>query len=318
MRVRFWRRHRVNEAFELVTLRGGGRGIRSLRYGEICHPGVGPREEAEAVYVEALSLRRRWLDRGGVGEPFVIWDVGLGGAANAMAVMQAAGETGVRLRVISFDWNLEPLRYAVRHAAELGYFGGLERECRAFCEQGRFGFDHGKARIEWEFKGGDFTERVKGWATEIGRGGHPVELGKPTAVLYDPHSPAANPEMWTLPHFSNVRACLDVSAGCGLATYSRSTSVRVSLLLAGFWVGAGLGTATKEETTVAGTGLEWVGQPLGARWLERARRSRAADPWIQAPFGGRPLSEENWRKLNDCAQFGSKPGVQKPGASHGG
>lgn len=291
-----------NTEFELVPLRRGGVGIRSGRYDEICHPGVGPQEEAEQVYVTALDLRRRWTAE---ASDFVVWDVGLGGAANATAVIRAAAAAPCSLRVLSFDWGAEPLRFALRHAEALGYLAGLETRCWELADRGATAFELGRARIRWELVAGDFTEHMA--PAEDGRadgaGGGALELPAPHAILYDPHSPAANPEMWTLPLFRDVLGRLDPGRLCGLATYSRSTAVRVALLLAGFWVGAGRGTATKEETTVASNRREGVLVPLDGRWLDRARRSRAAEPWVQAPYGGRPLDEATWTRLCAHPQF---------------
>ena len=69
-------------------------------------------------------------------------------------------------------------------------------------------------------------------------------------------------------------------------TYSAATPTRVTLLLAGFYVGAGSSTGTKGETTVAATQLQALESPLGARWLERWRRSSS-----RAPHGA-PLTPE--------------------------
>lgn len=291
-----------NTEFELVPLRRGGVGIRSGRYDEICHPGVGPKEEAEQVYVTALDLRHRWTVEAG---EFVVWDVGLGGAANATAVIRAAAAATCSLRVLSFDWGAEPLRFALRHAETLGYLDGLEPRCWELADHGVASFELGRARIRWELVAGDFTERMAP-AEEVrveGAEGRAHELPAPHAILYDPHSPSANPEMWSLPLFRNLFERLDSGRLCGLATYSRSTAVRVALLLAGFWVGAGRGTATKEETTVASNQREGVSVPLDGRWLERARRSRAAEPWVRPPYGGRPLDEATWARLCAHPQF---------------
>ena len=57
--------------------------------------------------------------------------------------------------------------------------------------------------------------------------------------------------MWTLPHFENLFRALDPARPCALTTYSRSTLIRATLLLAGFHVGVGHATGLKEETTVA-------------------------------------------------------------------
>ena len=73
--------------YKLVQLAGGAYSIRSLAHGETFHPVVGPVAEAESLYVNQLRLRERLQNH--VGE-FVIWDVGLGAAANALTVLRAA------------------------------------------------------------------------------------------------------------------------------------------------------------------------------------------------------------------------------------
>ncbi len=304
----------ANDAFEIVPLRRGGVGIRSTKYREICHPGVGPREEAERVYVEALDLRRRWATEPG---EFVVWDVGLGGAANATAVIRAAAGTGCSLRILSFDWGAEPLRFALEHAGALGYFDGLEPWCEELVDHGAVTFDVGGATVRWELVLGDFTERMRPVSPAGGPGPGPGPVGgdppSPQAILYDPHSPTANPEMWTLPLFRDLHARIDPRRWCGLATYSRSTAVRAALLLAGFRVGAGWGTATKEETTVAANRDGCLASPLDGRWLERARRSRAAEPWVGPPYGGRPLEEGTWERLRAQPQFVENGALPTPG-----
>src|SRR5207247_1149270 len=55
-------------------------------------------------------------------------------------------------------------------------------------------------------------------------------------VFWDPFSPRANPELWTVAAFSALRrVCRD---GATVHTYSGATSIRSALLLAGFAVGA--------------------------------------------------------------------------------
>ena len=73
--------------YEIVQLRNGAHSVRSLAHGETMHVGMGPAAEAHALYVEQADLAARL--RGHTGE-FVVWDVGLGAAANALAVLRAA------------------------------------------------------------------------------------------------------------------------------------------------------------------------------------------------------------------------------------
>ena len=98
-------------------------------------------------------------------------------------------------------------------------------------------------------------------------------------VFFDPFSPRANPELWTPAILSAVRErCREEGQGALLATYSAATPTRVTLLLAGYFVGAGVSTGSKQETTVAATRREALLQPLGERWLARWERSSARGP----------------------------------------
>ncbi|MCC6234922.1 MAG: hypothetical protein IT580_19925 [Verrucomicrobiales bacterium] len=280
--------------FDLVPLRQGRIGIRSRRYQEVCHPGVGPAEEAEQLYVSGLDLPRRWREG---AEEFVVWDVGLGGGANAVAVLAAARRTEVRLRLLSFDHSLDPLAFAFQHREALGYFQDLDPLVARFLGEGAATLDMNPGRLRWDFVAGDFA------AALTHPNASPAALPAPQAILFDPHSPRVNPEMWTLPLFTALRARVAPALPCTLATYSRSTSVRVALLLAGWWVGTGSGTGTKEETTVAATDSSLLRHPLEASWLGRARRSGAAEPWVTPPHHAQPLSERSWEALQRHPQF---------------
>src|SRR5204862_4638705 len=81
-------------------------------------------------------------------------------------------------------------------------------------------------------------------------------LPKPHTIMFDAFSPAKKPAMWTEPVFANLYQLLDPQRPCALPTYSRSTMLRVTLLLAGFHVGVGHATGEKEETTLAANALE--------------------------------------------------------------
>jgi len=109
--------------------------------------------------------------------------------------------------------------------------------------------------------------------------------------------------MWTLPLFTNLFQLLDLRRPCALPTYSRSTILRVTLLLAGFYVGVGHATGEKEETTIAANDLSLIAEPLGRRWLDRARRSHSAEPMIEPVYRTEPLSAESWKRLQAHPQF---------------
>ena len=114
-------------------------------------------------------------------------------------------------------------------------------------------------RCHWQVHLGDFPALLVHASAR--------ELPKPQVILFDAYSPAKNPAMWTLPLFQNLFRLLDPARPCALPTYSRSTMLRVTLLLAGFFVGAGHATGEKEETTIAANALELVSEPLDLKWL---------------------------------------------------
>jgi hypothetical protein len=271
--------------YQLVRLANGAFSVRSLAENETFHPVIGPVAEAEALYVNQLKLRRRLESHLG---PFVIWDVGLGAAANVLTVLRATADLKREIRVVSFDRTIEPLRFALSHAAELGYFTGYEGAVEELLAKGR------ALNGNWELRLGDFPELLrKGFGM----------LPSPHAILFDAFSPARNPAMWTYPLFSDLFRCMDANRPCAMPTYSRSTMLRVTLLLAGFFVGVGHATGEKEETTIAANTLELLDEPLPREWLKRVRKSRSAEPLREAVYRQTPLSAETWERLLQHPQF---------------
>ena len=110
--------------------------------------------------------------------------------------------------------------------------------------------------------------------------------------------------MWTQPLFADLFKHLDPQRPCAMPTYSRSTMLRVSLLLAGFFVGAGHATGEKEETTIAANTLDLITEPLDRKWLARARRSTSAEPLWEPVYRQAKMSDTTWEKLQNHPQFG--------------
>ena len=116
--------YEVHKAWE------GFASIRQISSGEIMHSRTAPMEEARTLYVEQSNLAER-VRLGANEDPakaaaLVIWDVGLGAAANAMAAIncyeeQAAAGPVRPLRIISFENDLDSLRLAFRHNRDFPY-----------------------------------------------------------------------------------------------------------------------------------------------------------------------------------------------------
>src|SRR5665213_2964037 len=98
-------------AYKLVQLANGTFSIHSVAERETFHPVVGPVAEAQALYVNQLKLRERLQTQ---PEEFVIWDVGLGAAANVLTALRATQDLPCSIQVISFDHTLAPLQFALQ------------------------------------------------------------------------------------------------------------------------------------------------------------------------------------------------------------
>lgn len=222
--------------YRLVITARGATSLFAGAYGEVNHPGIGPADEAETLYVRQLRLVARLREQEG---EFVVWDVGLGSAGNALAVLRATRDIPGELRLVSFDNTLGMLEFALGHASQLGYV----REDLPLLEElirvHRVEQKEGVRKLLWEFHLGDFPSLLRSPAVR--------SIPAPHAILFDAFSPATNPVMWTGGLFADLYQCLDVRRSCALATYSRSTPLRVALLLAGFHVGPGSATGRRRR-----------------------------------------------------------------------
>ncbi len=280
--------------YRIVKLSSGAYSVHSLAYAETFHPVIGPVAEAEALYVRQLQLSRRLRSQSG---EFVIWDVGLGAAANALTVLHTAREVPCAVQLLSFDHTLAPLEFALKHPEHLGYLAGHEQQLKSLLREHHIHVKEGACSLRWELHLADFPSLLANPATRA--------LAKPHLIMFDAFSPAKNPAMWTLPLFANLYRLLDPERPCVLPTYSRSTLLRVTLLLAGFFVGVGHATGEKEETTIAANSLELIDQPLDRLWLQRAERSSSAEPLCEPVYRQARLSPSRWEQLQAHRQFRS-------------
>lgn len=252
---------------------------------------VGPVAEAEALYVRQLELPRRVAE---CGSEFVVWDIGLGAAANPITFLRSLINPA-KVRIESFDHTAEPLAFALKQN-QLTYLQGFEEPLATLIREGAVEFKtDAQASTRWGLHLADFPQFLNSPAMDL--------LPKPHAIFYDAYSPAKNPAMWTLPVFRKLREKLDPRRPCLMPTYSRSTILRVTLLLAGFFVGVGHATGEKEETTIAANSMGLIAEPLDRKWLFRARKSTSAEPLHTPVYRQSPLSEETWEQLNRHPQF---------------
>ena len=266
--------------YEVVVSDDVGR-IRDGISGEVMHSVNDPAEEARSLYVEQSRLVERLAEP--AASPLVVWDVGLGAGANAMAAIQAVeqhfgDELPPRgLTLVSFENDMDSLVLALRHPA---WFKHLRHAApRRLLEDSRW--VSANAAMEWRLLRGDFAANK--FAAPL-----------PDVIFFDPFSFKTDNALWTLVAFRDLFSL--VSAGAvELFTYSYSTSVRAAMLAAGFYVAKGRGTGPKAETTIGLTPLAAAAaahgrELLGEEWLGRWRRSDA-----QAPMGA-VAEDDSWRE----------------------
>ena len=295
----------TEETFELVALAGGIHSLRSRGNGQTFHPVIGPAAEARAVHVAGTRLveRANAFVPGAAVDTFTVWDVGLGAAANALAAAEAlaAGYQGDgNICLLSFDHSLAALDFALANRDALIYPRPHAAELARLREEGtaRLPLPLSKrgGAVSWRAWVEDFPALLTG----------PAVLPAPHAVFYDPYSPTANPEMWTLETFTALFRRLRAEVPCLLTTYTRSTAVRVTLLLAGFHVGVGGASGEKDETTVATNTPALLTVPLTRRWLEKKVYASTNAAPLRAAEGGytrNPISEEDYVLLQAHPQF---------------
>jgi hypothetical protein len=324
----------MQTGYRLVRLRNGAVSVRSLADDETFHPGIGPAAEAEALYVRQLRLPERVRETPG---EFVIWDVGLGAAANALTAIRLIRESWSsrfsvlqdklklelqhrgpkQVRLVSFDHTTDAAAFALQHGAELGDVAEYESALAELVKNHSTKFGDDWLQVEWTLELGDFPawlERFSGRdalpRVQADRQVSPTPSAElvfgvpaPHAILFDPHSPKKNPAMWTVPLFTNLFRRLNPERPCALATFTRSTMARAALLLGGFFVGVGHPSGLKEETTVAVNHLYLLDEPLDRRWLEQAKRSHSAEPLSEPVYRQAPLASDTRESLRQHPQF---------------
>ena len=287
-------------SYKLVQLACGAYSVHSLAHRETFHPVIGPVAEAEALYVQQLRLAERILDHPG---DFVIWDVGLGAAANVLTVMRATRHIASYVRVVSFDHTDGTL--AIRPCV----FTAASAISAATKPQPTICFRTRRSALRMEAK------RLNGnWCGRLSLSPSPDRDKGVAQAACDPIRCLLASEESR--HVDSAAVCGFVwpsrsAAALRVTTYSRSTMLRASLLLAGFFVGTGHATGEKEETTIAANTLELIDEPLDWRWLHRARKSTSAEPLREPRYRQAPLTMGTWEQLCALPQFATGTRIER-------
>jgi tRNA U34 5-methylaminomethyl-2-thiouridine-forming methyltransferase MnmC len=256
----------LSSEFELAPCDAGFT-VRERRGGQVMHSRVGAWEEARRIYVGQSGLRPR-------SRPWVVHDVGMGIAANAIAAMELT-PAGCGLEVHSFETRPEGLAFALACREEFPFLDRWRGAAEAVLREGEWRSPDG--RCSWRLWRGDFRLATAAPRADL--------------VFFDLYAPSACPGDWGVGAFQALLARAPPDSL--LITYSASTAVRNALLLAGFHVGSGTGTSAKRESTLASPSRARLGRALGLEWLEKTGRSRT--PWPADWDGGAEGARERIR-----------------------
>ena len=232
--------------------------------------------EARKIYVSQAQFGRRLLDQTLIERPLVVYDVGLGIAANAIASIEEceriytqaedAQSCKVRnLEIHSFENDIEGLKLALNHLEQFPFLSAHETTLKKLLDKGSWNDESG--RIHWELHTGDYFETQK-------------LAPHPEIIFYDFYGPKKVPELWSEEAFRKIKIHLDHYADdlpTELFTYTAATPVRCAMKVAGFHVGYGIPTTAKRETTIASTDPKTLSQPLGRAWLDKLSYSTSID-----------------------------------------
>ena len=260
--------------YEIIENEKGFWSVRQRSSGETMHSVSNPIVEAKELYIDQSNLSERLATsnpKDGVDEPldpFVIWDVGLGAATNAMAaiVCHESIPNPRAMHLISFESDLDPLKLAIKNAGRFPHL--YHKAPRKLLERSIWQSDSGL--IIWNLIFGDFAILFS--SQKI-----------PDLIFYDPFSFKTDSLLWKAEFFQKIfNHCNSSEKTTTLYTYSASTAVRSALLHAGFWVGKGIGIGPKSDTTIAfskapESELEKK-TLLSSEWLSRREKSYARYP----------------------------------------
>ena len=254
--------------YKIHTAIEGFSSILHVSSGEIMHSRTPPMDEARSLYIEQSRLASRLREE--TGEPLVIWDVGLGAAANAMAAIQcyeALANAGLvrPMHIVSFENDLDSLRLALKNNDRFPY---LRHAGPPSILKNATWVSKQHERLCWQLHKGDFLDLL-------------AQAMPPDLVFYDMFSGKTCAPAWREDAF---RAMLAISGSrdVELFTYTCSTASRVAMLGAGWGVARGRNAGDKEETTIAFTHLDKARERgrdiLAAEWLKKWNRSAAKFP----------------------------------------
>ncbi|MBC77814.1 MAG: hypothetical protein CME64_17545 [Halobacteriovoraceae bacterium] len=207
---------------DLIITEDGSQSAFSKTYGENFHNTTGAASETLAHYVEGCKIVERAQEQ----EDFRILEVGLGLGVGVEKTYEAVKDLNCNIHFTTLEIDEE----LVLHLKETNtLFSDLEKQGDDYV--GVVGSFHLRILL------GDARERVKECMKNI------------NAIYQDAFSPKRNATLWTTEWFKDL---YELSADdCIMSTYSSSSSIRKSMLAAGWKIKKGIKFGKKRSSTRA-------------------------------------------------------------------
>jgi len=240
--------------YEAVQHDNGFHTIRHRKSGMIIHTAE-PLSEARHLFIEHAKFTD--MLEAHKEDPLIIWDIGLGSGAVAMAAVMeyekifSLNPQEKSVKIISFSKNTDAVKLAVKHQ-EL-FYHTRHSAPGVLLRNGVWQSD--KYPIQWHLIESEIPEKI-------------TETFQPHCVFYNPFPFEKDKQNYVT--FRKIHAC-SVPGGTKLYTAQNSTIVRGELLAAGFYTGSIIVPVMNTEITAAFTfhdTSESGIRLLGDEWLE--------------------------------------------------
>ena len=225
--------------YEIVSTNDGHPTLFSKHFDELCHSNIGSYEETLFNYIEALEIIKLLKCQ----RETTVFEMGFGAGIGLLVTLDEYFKHKVANRLIYHSLEID----------EGLFFWSLEN---VFKEQPNYEWmNHYRIDEENGFKVFKIDYQQIQIIIHIGDARkvthHLLQkmVGSVDAFYQDPFSPSKNPLLWTVEWFKDLYDLGSRSAV--LSTYSASTLIRKSLLLAGWQFGNYLGYGTKRGMTRA-------------------------------------------------------------------
>ena len=202
---------------EEALTKDGSKTLYSKRYDEHCHSLDGANEETLTHYIQSCQVLEKSKTKG----PFHVLEVGFGAG---IGLKMTAQKVKTPAKFTSFEIDPELIKYFLT-----------------------------KQKIDYKESGNIYSFKYRALEVQIIQGDalktiSQVEMSA-DCIYQDAFSPKKNPELWTVEWFQSLKEL--ANEDCIMSTYSASSSIRKSMIEAGWKINPGQRFGNKRASTIA-------------------------------------------------------------------